>query len=418
MEKMKNILFVILTITFSGLYAQDIEIPDFIDKSEIENFDCKCLEKEVKYSKEDQKYIDVLWEESLQFLEAYAIALTTSTGKCVNSDEAIYETADGHKSLCVMDQRDMQLMVKQIYLVLLNQDKAKKCFAARKEIDWLYSPGGDARENSKVDQWLDRTTFEEFFNQKVTDPEVKREGLAFTKNFGKMITGDDIELPSNFPYDISANALPNLWASVGWFPMYGEESERNSKNSKKTRGGYAYGEIFGHWGLLRIDEINGEKVGAEVGMVVQAVNTFYAYHNHAISEMYHTIRKPACVNEFKTFAIDEDSPRLTTVYEDESIRRVQFNTDIPQEYMMWSTGAPDNQPFTYFNRNTIHAFEVDGNCEAKPEEKALVTIWARSNANDRRNDYGTTRLCESAEHPGTPGKRGEVIQCDLTKIKY
>lgn len=415
---MKKVLFVFFTIAFSSLYAQDMKVPDFIAKTDIENFECKCLEKEVKYSKEDQKYIDILWEESLQYLKAYAIALTTSTGTCVDSDEAIYETVDGHKKLCVMDQKDMQLMVKHIYLVLLNQDKVKKCFAARKNTDSMYSPGGKARENSKVDQWLNRVTFEEFFNQKVTDETVKKEGLSFAKNFGKMITGDDIIMPPNFPFDVSANALPNLWASVGWSPMYAEDSERNLKNFKKTRGGYAYGEIFGHWGLLRIDEINGEKVGAEVGMVVQAVNTVYPYHNHAISEMYHTIRKPACVNEFQTFAMDNHNQMLKTVYEDESIRRVQFDTNVPQEYMMWSTGAPNNQPFVYFHRNTIHAFEVDGNCEAKPEEKGLVTIWARSNAADRKNDYGTTRLCECAEEPGTPAERGKVIQCDLSKVKY
>ena len=415
---MKKLLFLLFTITCVHINAQDIKIPDFIDTSDIENFDCKCSEKEVKYSKKEQKHIDVLWKESLQYLEAYAIALTTSTGKCVNSDEAIFETANGHQRMCVMDQKDMQLMVKHIYLILLNQDKVKKCFAARKEIDWLYSPGGIARENSEVDQWLNRTTLEDFFNKKVTDSEVQEEGISFAKNFGKMITGDDIVMPDNFPFDVSANALPNLWAAVGWSPMYGEDSERNKKNFKNTRGGYAYGEILGHWGLLRIDEINGEKVGAEVGMVVQAVNTFYAYHNHAISEMYHTIRTPACANEFQTFAIDEDNPLVKTVYEDEHIRRVQFDTNIPQEYRMWSTGAPKHQPFVYFNRNTIHAFEVDGSCEAKPEEKALVTIWARSNAADKRNDYGTTRLCESAENPGTPGKRGECIQCDLTKIKW
>ena len=39
------------------------------------------------------------------------------------------------------------------------------------------------------------------------------------------------------------------------------------------------------------------------------------------------------------------------------------------------------------------------NCHAKPEEKAIVTVWARSIADDRRNDYGTTLLCESAANP-------------------
>ena len=118
-----------------------------------------------------------------------------------------------------------------------------------------------------------------------------------------MVTGEKVKTPKNFPYDVSARSLPNLWASVGWFPMYAEESERNQKNFANVRGGYAYAEILGHWGLLRIDEINGQKVGAEVGMTVQAVNTLYPYHNHATSELYYTMRQPSCVNQFKTFAI-------------------------------------------------------------------------------------------------------------------
>lgn len=415
---MRISLFAICLIATFSLFSQERKIPDFIAQEDVANFNCKCLEEEVQYSAEDQKYIDILWDETLKYLEAYAVALTTSKGNCVNSDEAIYETADGINRLCIMERRDVQLVVKHIYLVLLNADEAKKCFAARADVDRLLSPGGEARKNSVVDQWLGRMTMEAFFREKISDPEVQQEGLSFARNFSKMITGDDIQLPDNFPYDISANALPNLWAAVGWSPMYAEDSERNLKNFKKTRGGYAYGEIFGHWGLLRIEEINGEKVGAEVGMVVQAVNTFYPYHNHAMPEMYYTMRKPACANEFKTFAVDDDHHMIHTIHETDVIRQVQFETNLPQEYRMWSTGAPNNQALVYFHRNTIHAFEVDGSCEAKPEEKALVTIWARSSAHDKHNDYGTTRLCESAENPGTPGQRGEKIQCDLTKIKW
>ncbi|MEM1120367.1 MAG: hypothetical protein AAGJ18_07940, partial [Bacteroidota bacterium] len=229
------ILFICLFIGLK-LPAQDLKIPEFIAKEAVENFECKCLEEEVTYSKEDQQYIDQLWKEALTYLHAYAVALTTSTGECKNSDVAIYETVDGLKSMCIMEQRDMQLVVKHIYLVLLNPDKAKKCFAARKNVDWLYSPGGEARKNSPVDKWLNRKTFAEFFNEKVTDPVVKKEGLSFAENFNKMITGKDIQLPPHFPYDISADALPNLWAAVGWSPMYAEDSERNLKNFKDTRG--------------------------------------------------------------------------------------------------------------------------------------------------------------------------------------
>jgi hypothetical protein len=200
--------------------------------------------------------------------------------------------------------------------------------------------------------------------------------------------------------------------------MYAEESKRNDKNFNNIRGGYAYAEIFGHWGLLRIDEINGEKVGAEVGMTVQSVDTLYPFHNHAISEMYYNMRVPACTNQFKTMAIREDSPLVTTVKEDDKIRRVQFDEGQHNSQTMWLSGSSEQDPLIYFHQNTIHAFDVDGSCEAKPEERAIVSVWARSNANDKRNDYGTTLLCESAENPGTPAKRGEVIQCDLTKIKW
>lgn len=419
MEPYYRLLSLSLILLFSVvLTGQKIAIPDFIAKEEVENFSCKCLEDPVEYSAEEQPYVDTLWAEALRYLEGYARALTTSNGGCVDSDQAIYETVDGKKKLCIMDQKDMQLVVKHIYLVLSNPDEAKRCFAARRDVDWLYSPGGEARANSPVDRWANRQTLEEFFKTKVTDDTVRNHGLAFAKYFNDMITGGDIALPPQFPFDITANALPNLWAAVGWSPMYAEDSERNVKNFKNTRGGYAYGEIFGHWGLLRIEEINGEKVGAEVGMVVQAVNTFYPYHNHAMPEMYYTIKEPACANDYKTFALGQHAPMVETVSENREVRRIQFPTDVVGEHRMWSASTPEYQPLVYFHPNTIHAFDVDGNCEAKPDQKALVTIWARSNAHHKHNDYGTTKLCESAEMPGTPGKRGARIQCDLSKYKY
>lgn len=233
-----------------------------------------------------------------------------------------------------------------------------------------------------------------------------------------MVTGDEVKMPAVFPYDISAKALPNLWAAAGWFPMYAEESKRNDKNFNNIRGGYAYAEIFGHWGLLRIDEINGEKVGAEVGMTVQSVDTLYPFHNHAISEMYYNMRVPACTNQFKTMAVREDSPLVKTVKEDDTMRRVQFDEGQHNSQTMWLSASAEQDPLMYFHQNTIHAFDIDGSCEAKPEERAIVSVWARSNAHDKRNDYGTTLLCESAANPGTPAKRGEVIQCDLTKLKW
>ena len=416
--KFKNILIVVFIFSYNFTSAQ--KIPDFLNPEDLKNVNCKCLEQEVKYTKQEQKYIDILWEESLRFLEAYAIALTTSPegSNCIQSDVATYETVDGFKKMCIMDRRDMQILVKQIYQVLYNPDKAKKCFAARRNVDWIYSPGGELEAKSEVAKWLNRTTFNEFFDTKVTNEEVKSYGKEFTRNFYSMVTDENVKTPLNFPYDISARSLPNLWASAGWFPMYAEDSERNKRNFLNVRGGYAYAEIFGHWGLLRIDEINGEKVGAEVGMVVQAANTLYPYHNHAISEIYYSMRQSPCVNQFRTFAVRDNNKHVKTVSENSEERVVQFDAGMPNEHTMWASSSYNQDPLTYFHENTIHAFEVDEDCLKETSNSALVTVWARSDAHERANDYGTTKLCECARKPNTPAVRGEKIQCQLTKLKF
>lgn len=399
--------------------SQANELPNFLDKKEITNADFKCLSSKVTYKKDEQKYIDILWNETLSYLNAYAQALTNSSNtQCLNSDEAMIDSTDGVKKICIMDRRDMKILVKNIYQVINNPEKAKECFSAREDVNWIYSPGKEMEEKSPVAQWLNRTTFKEFFDKKVTNKEVQKLGQTFSENFYEMVTGDEVKMPLTFPYDVSANALPNLWASAGWFPMYAQESKRNDKNFTDIRGGYAYAEVFGHWGLLRIDEINGEKVGAEVGMTVQSVDTFYPYHNHAISEIYYNMRVPACTKQFKSFVIKEDSPLLKTVEVTDKIRKVQFDSAQKDEHKMWNDSTYKKDPLMYFHQNTIHAFEIDGNCEAKPEERAIVSVWARSNAHDKRNDYGTTLLCESAKNPGTPANRGEMIQCDLTHTKW
>jgi hypothetical protein len=398
--------------------AAALEIPNFLDKKEIANSEFKCLGEVPKFSAEDQKNIDLLWEETLTYLKGYALALTNGDiSRCMDSDESIYDTTE-MKKMCIMDRRDMRLMVKNIYQVLANPDKAKKCFSARRDVNWIYNPGHELTQNSPVAQWANRMTFDEFFDTKVTNLDVRKRGHEFTKNFAKMVTGDEIKMPETFPFDVSANALPNLWAAAGWFPMYAEESKRNDKNFNNVRGGYAYAEIMGNWGLLRIDTINDQVVGAEVGMTVQKVGTLYPYHTHAIPEIYYNMRIPACVKQFRTFAVREDSALVKTVTSDDKMRRVQFDAGAKNEPKMWVAGTQRDNALVYLHQNTIHAFEVDGDCEAAPEERALVSIWARTNAADKRNDYGTTLLCESAKKPGTPAHRGEVIQCDLTHTKW
>jgi len=46
-----------------------------------------------------------------------------------------------------------------------------------------------------------------------------------------------------------------------------------------------------------------------------------------------------------------------------------------------------------------NSIRFDGDCESLPKESALVTVWARSDAHERANDYGATKLCECADEP-------------------
>lgn len=408
-------LFFVTFPTFADVAKDHIAEQDLTNPT----FICKDLDKQV-YTKQEQQLVDTLWHETLIYLKNYADSLTTSTGKnCYQSDSAIYDTTtDVFGRTCVMENEDMKKMVKHIYQIVENPDLAKACFSPRKGEKGLTMPEGALLKNSPVAQWLDRQTISEYYQSADASEAVKKHGKAFADNFSKMVTGADIQLPKTFKEDVSANGLPNLWASVGWSPMYAANSDRNRRNFDEIRGGYAYAEVLGHWGLLRIASINAEPVGAEVGMVTQRVDSFYPYHNHAIAEAYYTIRQPACANEFKSFAMREGSEHIKTISETATTRKIEIDTNYHNEHRAWASSEPNKDPLTYFHANTIHAFKIDTKCEAKPEEKAIVTVWARSNADNLHNDYGNTHLCESASNPNTPALHGEKIRCDLTKQKW
>jgi len=415
-------------------------MPDFLDGAEITAADTKidCHLKneesgrpmrEPRYKwKEGGMHMQTLFEEALKYIEGYARALTESDGICRSSDNTMTQTNThtygGPEYMCIMDRRDMQLLVKHIYFVLYHPEAAMKCFHGRENVGWMYGVGGSLEASSPVAQWMTeqgRVSLEDFYKDEgqVPNDEVRAIGAQYAQYFSDMVTGDDMQTPDAFPFDITANALPNLWASAGWVPMYAWDSARNNKNFIKTRGSYGYAEVMGHWGLLRIGAINGEEVGAEIGMVNQGIDTFYPFHNHAIPEIYYTIRKPACAEEFNNFAIRENNPLLETIAEDSDVRTVEFDGSDENADAFWIPTSPKVDDLIYFHANTIHAFHIKGeNCHDDPIEKAIVTVWARSMAHDRRNDYGTTLLCESSANPDTPALKENKWQCDLSQTKW
>ena len=91
-----------------------------------------------------------------------------------------------------MDRRDMRLLVKHIYFILYNPNKAKACFGDRGNVGWMYGVGGKLEESSSVAQWLrtkGRVNLDEFY-----------EDVDQVKKYGHNDVGDKNGI--SHPYDI------------------------------------------------------------------------------------------------------------------------------------------------------------------------------------------------------------------------
>ena len=410
-----------------SFYSYCIEVPYFLDRNEIINAEFKCHQFENNLPKNNEKYLNTLWDETLLFLEGYVKALTKSTEfRCFNSATALTETNDFELSQniksCLMEFYDMKNIVKHIYSVLINSDAAKQCFTPQLNHKFLMSPSVVMQKNSSVAQWLNRLSMKKYFEEK-KNVDLQKAGINFSNNFHKFVTGESIQMPQNFPFDISANALPHLWAAAGWVPMYSGNDRRSiTAGDARFRAGYAYAEIMGPWGMLQIESINGELVGAEVGMTVQIMDTLYPYHFHNTAEQYFTIRKPACKDSILVFLISPDHPSFNLSDMNKKGRKITFNGKNQTKVShLWQPTSPDQDAMMYIKPNYIHAFSVENSCNVNPNHHAHVTIWSRSTAHDKKNDYGTTHLCELKNPFSQPwlinSKTADIV-CSLNHYIY
>ncbi len=439
---MRNILFATLGLLASGsavaatnpdvrAYLQNT-VPSFLRSDSLQNstFTCNTTgerlggrsetdtgEESIQFDSEYEKYEEIVWQEALTYLSSLARASTKSDQFCRNSDLAIYQTGsiDGNpETLCFMDRDGTRTMVRQIYAILENQDAARQCFSLRENAENLYSIGGSLQAGSLPAQAINRATMKDFF-ETVENEEIRQHGLVFSEHFSQIVTGPNIQTPRAFPVDVSANNLPNLWASLGWSAMYANKEGRFKTNHPETRGSFVYAEVLGGNGLLSIKEINGEPVVAEIGMTAQKLGSFYTFHNHAATEMYYSLKKPACPSEVKTFLMREGNPLIQTIEEGEGMRLVEFDASSPEiKNNYWISVSPNENDLTYYHENTIHALKTSADCADKPEQNGFVAVWARpigSRANDP--DFSVTKLCESANSPNQPAKHDELVRCKL-----
>jgi hypothetical protein len=374
------------------------------------DFKCQDDVKQRQYSNEEQKLVDAFWNESLIYLDEYLKVLETPSGLCKDSAEATtqtYQSATGKKqSRCIMRYRDMELLAKHLKAVVAEPEKAKACFDPQKDYPAfaLYTPSPQVQQLSPTAQWLKRPLLTDYYAK--MGGAIGAAGMELNENFVAVTSRTDTR--PHWKRDISINGLPTLWSSVGWLPFY---AENPAAGSDRFRGGYLYAEVMGPWGNLRIKEIDGEKVGAEIGMTVQLFNTAYPYHYHHPQEIYMTLTKPQCIDQNRYMVMHWDSDQFT---QERKEKGWQVAIDGSQgKWQKWFANQdPDTEWLTYFERNAIHAFYAIDGCNQSIENSGLVTVWARSTAQDNEQ---STRLCRPAVGKNGPKGMlpGDKAVCEL-----
>ncbi|MCH9679892.1 MAG: hypothetical protein K0V04_00540 [Deltaproteobacteria bacterium] len=327
-----------------------------------------CLDNvdEVVFPEEDQAKVDTLYAELLLYLRAYHDVLSRQVDGCSTSIATVATASvedgqiSGKQERCLDQYSDVVEMLRHIELVLDNEQAAKKCFdptmSTVPEAFRGFTPSEGLRDGSDVARWLDRPLF--------TDRSALQD---FGAGFATALRNTSGSGP--WSHDPTIAALPNLWASAGWVPLY---LDREDAGSQAFRGGYAYAEFMGPLGMLKIDAIDGERFQGEIGVTNQRTGTFYPAHYHHAQELYITLSESACEDHYASMLIDA------------GISEIAQATDWSDYFIPTDSG--DQWPL-YIDRNKVHSFEV-GDCNGSAAEKGMVTAWARTVVRDGE-DQGT-----------------------------
>lgn len=357
----------------------------------------------------EQALADELWEQTLTYLRGFVTALETSR-LCLDSPLAVIQTNDGKtnktQTRCVSRYRDVELMVKHVNWVLDNAELARNCFDVQKNYEafQLYTPTEAMKQASEVAAWIDRPTLGEYHAKK--EGEVGEAGRDLTENFEAILKNTNST--AFVDVDMTYEGLPDLWAAVGWLPFYAENPKAINE---RFRGGYAYAEVMGPWGLLRIKEIEGELVGAEIGMTIQ-VESFYPYHFHHSQELYMNIGKSTCPNKNTNsyMVMHWDNPSFAQ-------ERTEIGWDVEidkgkHRRATWfrpTSPSDPNEWIAYYERNAIHATTVRGSCGKGGAPAGFAQVWARTSSRDNNQ---TTKICVPVDAKGNAIEVDEVAPDD------
>ena len=390
------------------------QLPAYLVSDFFQRVDFVCTHQ--PDASEDPKIRDVMWQETLKYIEGYVRALTTSSDDWCKYSAVALVSSHGPQNgtphyQCVMDYQDMQEVVRHLWSVLLQPDKAKRCFSLKQADTSRFDPSIALKKSSSLGNVLPRSTLQAFYDN-IQGLSFARYGQRFAKSFDRMVTGEQMKTPIGYPFDVSANALTNLWAHVGWVPMYAFEDKRSNKiGMSRIRGGYAYAEVVGPHGLLNIATVNGEPFSVELGMTVQMAGTLYPEHYHNVPEQYFTLSESKCMNNVQNLMVSPHTP-LCLLEKHKGADSLVCRPSNHWNYEhMWTGSQPDKDALLYIPRNHLHAFAVGDLCQIDPDQTAHVSVWARSNVRNPHND-GTTRVCDAVNlQEGQERDRFTAFEC-------
>lgn len=328
-----------------------------------QNTQFTCLDQvdKINWSQEDLVYVDKLYEELIIYLKGISSALSKPAKGCQLA-EATIATAVGTKDkplqACIEDYPDMKILLNHINAIISNPQEAKKCFDPKmRTVSESYrglTPHSDFKKGSLTARWVGKPLFSDKLNPK---QDIHRQMIKFGQDMKSFL--NETAQSKHFPVDISARSLKNLWWSAGWIPFYIKKEVAGNHN---FRGGYAYAELVGPWGMMKIDTINGEKYQGEIGMTAQRAGSFYPGHFHHSQEFYMTLSKEQCPQQFQYLLIDQNGPLAKS---SRSWKKYYRTTD------------PEDDWFYYIDRAKIHSFS-SSDCGGRAKDGALVGIWART----------------------------------------
>ncbi len=374
-------------------------------------FICEKNVEKKKLSKANRILENKLWSETLKYLEGFVEGLESTTKSC-NSPSVITQTYSpklkGIQRECLRNKKDIKQMIKHIKIVLKFPNKARVCFDAQKNYKEfpLYTPSENMKKQNKVASWINRSTLSDFYKKRTG--KIGKAGRELSNAFRSILK--KTKTPSAISKDITFNTLPTLWTSVGWLPFY---ADNKLALNDRFRGGYAYAEVMGPWGLLRIKSIDKEIVGSEVGMTIQLGDSYYPYHYHDPQEVYMNLTPTECVDENKFMVMNWDNGALKQkINKDGS---VDVTVRAPKKrWQKWFTNHSSKKNWiTYFNRHAIHSFYVNKKCFDPNDPSGLVTMWARTTS---RKHNQSTRICKPSKQGKLPVGPGDLFTCSIDGI--